>query len=170
MSDNVEVATRSEVIKLPQRKLPSLDFAKKDLKRGEEMLKQLKIRGASAGEIRTAESLTEGAKGLLAAYDYMSKSEGRDFEVEIQVFKLGEVATLCATPGELFAEFGLQIRKELEQLNPLIVGYANGFTGYVLTEQAHSEGGYEALSAFLDADAGAKIVKKVEEIASRLLP
>jgi neutral ceramidase len=165
----VEISTTSEVIKLPQRKLPSIDFVKNDLKHGEEMLKQLRSRGASGGETRVVESLVEGAKGLLAAYDYASKFEGREFEVEIQVFRLGEVVTLCAVPAELFVELGLEIKKDLKAMTPLIVGYANGFIGYVLTEEAYREGGYESLSTFLDASAGKRIIEVVEKLAKSLI-
>jgi neutral ceramidase len=169
MNGEVEVSTTSEVIMLPQRKLPPLDFVKNDLRHGEEMLEQLKARGASGGETRVVESLIEGAKGLLGAYDYASKFEGREFEVEIQVFRLGEVVTLCAVPAELFVELGLEIKKDLKAMNPLIVGYANGFIGYVLTEEAHREGGYESLSTFLDASAGKRIIEVVEKLSKSLL-
>jgi neutral ceramidase len=165
----VGISTTSEVIKLPQRKLPSIEFVKNDLKRGEEMLKQLKSRGASGSETRVVESLIEGAKGLLAAYEFASKFEGREFEIEIQVFRLGEVVTLCAVPAELFVELGLEIKKDLKAMNPLIVGYANGFIGYILTEEAHREGGYESLSTFLDASAGKRIVEAVEKLSKSLL-
>jgi neutral ceramidase len=162
------ISTASEKIRLPQRKLPPLDFIKTDLKRSEEILKKLKTSGASIGQIRVIESMTEGGKALLAAYDQAKKFEGREFEVEVQVFKLGEVAALCAVPVELFVEFGLQIKRELKKAKPLIVGYANGYIGYVLTEEAYTEGGYESLSTLLERDAGTRIVDTVELIVNRL--
>jgi hypothetical protein len=167
-SSEIVISTVSERIKLPQRKLPPLDFVKTDLKRSEEMLGKLKTSGASQGQIRVIESMTEGAKALLAAYDYAKKFEGREFDVEVQVFKLGEVATLCAVPAELFVEFGLQIKRQLKTLNPLIVGYANGYVGYVLTEEAYKEGGYESLSTFLEQNAGTIIVETIERLTNRL--
>jgi hypothetical protein len=167
-SSEIAISAASEIVKLPQRKLPPLDFVKSDLRRGEEMLKQLKTSGASEGQIRVIESMIEGAKGLLAAYDYARKFEGREFDVEVQVFKFGEVVTLCAVPAELFVEFGLQIKRKLKRLNPLVVGYANGFIGYVLTEEAYREGGYESLSTFFEPNAGSTIVETIEEL-SRIL-
>lgn len=168
MMDDLEISTTSEVIKLGQRKLPPLGFVKNDLKRAEEKLKQLRVRGASEGEMRLVRSVTEGAKVLLAAYDYASKFQGREFEAEIQVFKLGEIVTLCAVPAELFVELGLEIKKRLKPMNPLVVGYANGYIGYVLTEQAYREGGYESLATFLDTSAGNRIVEVVEKLSEGL--
>lgn len=167
-SGDIVISTANEVIKLHQRKLPPLDFVKSNLKSGEELLRQLRSRGAPEGEIRVVESLTEGARGLLTAYDYASKFEGREFEVEIQVFRLGDTVTLCAVPAELFVELGLEIKQKLKRMNPLVVGYANGFIGYVLTEEAHREGGYESLSTFLEPDAGARIVGAAEKLARNL--
>jgi hypothetical protein len=167
-SSEIAISTASEKINLPQRQLPPLDFVKTDLKRSEEMLRKLKMSGASDGQIRVIESMTEGAKALLAAYDYAKKFEGREFDVEVQVFKLGGIAMLCAVPAELFVEFGLQIKRKLKTLNPLIVGYANGYVGYVLTEEAYKEGGYESLSTFLEPNAGARIVDTIERLTNTL--
>jgi neutral ceramidase len=168
MSSDISISTASEIIKLPQRKLPSLDFVKSDLMRGEEILRQLKTSGADSGQIRVVESMTEGAKGLIAAYGYAKQFEGREFDVEIQVFRIGDVVTLCAVPAEMFVEFGLQVKRKLRKLNPLMVGYANGFIGYVLTEEAYREGGYESLSTFLEPNAGTRIVETVERLSEKL--
>lgn len=168
MTDDLEIATSSEVVKLVQRRLPALDFIRNDLKRGEEMLKQMRARGASKGETRVVESVTEGAKALLSAYEYASKSQGREFEAEIQVFRLGESVTFCAVPAELFVELGLEIKKKLKRVNPIVVCYANGFIGYVLTEEAFSEGGYESLITLLDASAGSHIVEVIERLSENL--
>nr|MDO8100750.1 neutral/alkaline non-lysosomal ceramidase N-terminal domain-containing protein [Candidatus Njordarchaeota archaeon] len=167
-NNDTTISTANEIIKLRQRKLPPLDSVKSNLKSGMGLLTQLRARGAPEGEIRVVESLTEGARGLLAAYDYASKFEGREFEVEIQVFKLGDTVTLCAVPAELFVELGLEIKRKLKRMNPLVVGYANGFIGYVLTEEAHREGGYESLSTFLEANAGTRMVEEVEKLARSL--
>jgi neutral ceramidase len=168
MSSDITISTTSEVIKLRQRKLPPLDSVKSNLKNGEELLRKLRARGASEGEIRVVESLTEGAKGLLAAYQYASKFEGRQFEVEIQVFRLGDTATMCAIPAELFVELGLETKRRLRRMNPLVVGCANGYVGYVLTEEAHRQGGYESLSTFFESDAGTRIVEAIEKLAEKL--
>jgi len=50
---------------------------------------------------------------------------------EVQLLRLGNNIVLIAVPGELFAEIGLRIRKELNCKHLFIVGYANGYTGYL---------------------------------------
>jgi hypothetical protein len=169
MRDDLEISMSSEVIKLVRRALPPLDFVKNDLRRGEEILRQMRAGRASHGEIRVVESTTEGAKALIAAYEHASKLGQNEYEAEIQVLKLGEVVTLCAVPAELFVELGLEIKKKLRSMNPLVVCYANGFIGYVLTKKAYSEGGYESLITLLDQNAGEMIVNEIEKLG-RMLP
>ena len=43
--------------------------------------------------------------------------------------------------GELFVEFGLQIKKQSPFPYSYIVGYANDYMGYIATEEAFGEGG-----------------------------
>lgn len=50
---------------------------------------------------------------------------------EVQLLRLGDDISLFAVPGELFAEIGLRMRKELDCKHLFIVGYANGYTGYL---------------------------------------
>jgi hypothetical protein len=49
-----------------------------------------------------------------------------------------------------------------------VVGCANGYVGYVLTEEAHREGGYESLTTFFESDAGTRIIEVVEELVQNL--
>ena len=47
-------------------------------------------------------------------------------------------------PGEPMVEFGLRIEKAVaDRAVPVVVGYANGNVGYICTDRAHQEGGYE---------------------------
>jgi hypothetical protein len=51
---------------------------------------------------------------------------------EVQVLRLGEVATVVALPGEAFAEIGLRLKTLLtDQPTPFVVAYANGYCGYL---------------------------------------
>lgn len=57
----------------------------------------------------------------------------RSVRAQVQVLRIGEAATLLAFPGELFAEIGLRLKRELTARYPglCIVGYANGYAGYL---------------------------------------
>ena len=65
----------------------------------------------------------------------------------IQVLRLGEAA-IVALPGEVFVETGLNI-KSASDVGPLfLVSLANGYIGYICTDEALThEGGYETWAA-----------------------
>ena len=65
----------------------------------------------------------------------------------IQVLRLGEAA-IVALPGEVFVETGLNI-KAASNASPLfLVSLANGYIGYICTDEALTqEGGYETWAA-----------------------
>ncbi len=50
---------------------------------------------------------------------------------EVQLLRLGDDIALLAVPGELFVEVGLRMKKELGCKHLFIVGFANGYVGYL---------------------------------------
>lgn len=69
--------------------------------------------------------------------------EGPRIPAEVQALRLGDIAFVSA-PGELFAEIGTAIENTSPFATTIIVGYANDSLGYLCTETAIREGGYEA--------------------------
>ncbi|MCW8129776.1 MAG: hypothetical protein KIS92_05425 [Planctomycetota bacterium] len=69
--------------------------------------------------------------------------DGRTLDSEVQALRLGE-AVLVGAPGELFAEIGVAIENGSPFDPTIVVGYANDNLGYLCTEAAMREGGYEA--------------------------
>ncbi|NLG13732.1 MAG: hypothetical protein GX561_05945 [Lentisphaerae bacterium] len=65
-----------------------------------------------------------------------------EYEVPVQSMKIGTmgIAALC---GEIFVEFGLDIKSRSPFANTMVVGIANGNNGYVATAKALDEGSYE---------------------------
>jgi hypothetical protein len=72
-------------------------------------------------------------------------TDGKTLTTEIQALRLGDVV-LVSAPGELFAEIGVAIEKASPFQHTFVVGYANDSLGYLCTETAIREGGYEASS------------------------
>jgi hypothetical protein len=61
---------------------------------------------------------------------------------EIAGLRLGSAAFVFV-PGELFVEIGLSIRASSSSAPTWVVGYAEDYVGYIPTERAFEEGGYE---------------------------
>lgn len=86
---------------------------------------------------------------------------------EVQALRLGPLG-IAATEAEYFCEYGLRIKEASPHEMTWVVGYANGYVGYVATAQAMVSGGYEvrtARSSKLAVDAGQRIL----EAAVRML-
>jgi hypothetical protein len=113
-----------------------------------------------------------GAEDLLGYV--MMMREGRRIELledeqpaAVQVFTLGGLK-LIGLPGEVFVDFGLEIRKQVKAEMVMIQTITNGcLPGYVCTRQAFLDGGYEADTSLLADDFGEGLVRKALELAER---
>ena len=82
-------------------------------------------------------------------------------EAEVMALAVGD-ALVVGLPGEIFTDFGRQVRAASPFAHTLVVELANGCHGYVPTEQAFPGGGYEtwlARSSKLAPEAGALMVE-----------
>lgn len=62
---------------------------------------------------------------------------------ELQAIRIGPLV-LVAMPGEVVACLGEDIRRALPRHEAWVVGYANGYLGYMVTKEGHRVGGYES--------------------------
>ena len=67
-------------------------------------------------------------------------------DAEVQAFRLGDVAWVML-PGEIFVEFGLDIKLRSPATRTFVTELANGVVGYVPTRRAFERGGYEQRTA-----------------------
>ena len=72
--------------------------------------------------------------------------------------------TWVTFPGELFHEIGQKIKTITHSHYPFIVGYCNGDVGYLPTQQAYSEGGYEPWAAQFDPVTEKIFMKGIEKL------
>ncbi len=89
------------------------------------------------------------------------KAKSPTVDVEVQALRIG-AAAIVSNPAEYFCALGLEIKKDAPWKPALVVELANGYCGYVPTEAAFHEGGYEmrtARSSFLDPVSGEEIVR-----------
>ena len=94
----------------------------------------------------------------------------RQVETEVQVFAIrseqGEMA-IVGLPGEIFVEIGLQIKKSSPFKATMPIELANDWVGYVPTEKAFEEGGYEtelARSSKLAPEAERILIQTAREL------
>lgn len=91
-------------------------------------------------QARTQETVLQG----LRAAQRRSLAQGEQVHsVAASVALLGECA-LVALPGELYNDLGAQIKRDSEYF-VLLLGYTNGYVGYIPTRAAYAEMDYEVL-------------------------
>ncbi len=155
---NGRLGIKSSFLNVPVRKPDQveIDNAKKLLEETVEI---------SPGEL-TAFDLAKGSLDVERVYaqEVIALSQlDRDFEeLELQAISLGEVVFL-GVPGEPFAEIGLAIKRESPFTYTGIVSLASGYSGYIPTEKAFNEGGYEirlARSSKLDRATEKTIIRE----------
>jgi hypothetical protein len=79
-------------------------------------------------------------------------------ELPVTVVALGDDAWLHL-PVELFTSLGLAIRAGSPFARTRVVGYTDGYFGYVADRTAHQAGVYEASASLFDAAAGRRLVE-----------
>ena len=99
-------------------------------------------------ELAAARKLYESKPALpeaewLYARELVLLSEGpRQWEVPIQAMRVGDLGVV-GLPGEVFCEIGLDIKARSPMDATMTVGLANGTVGYVATDEAIDQAGYE---------------------------
>jgi hypothetical protein len=66
----------------------------------------------------------------------------RPLAAKISALRLGQLVLLFI-PGELFVEIGLAVKANAPCPLTFLVGYAEDYIGYIPTDSAFEEGGYE---------------------------
>ena len=77
---------------------------------------------------------------------------------EIHVFKLDSETAIVTMPGELFTEFGIDLKKRSPFSHTMLIELANADIAYIPTLQGFKEGGYEAINSRLMPGSGEKMI------------
>jgi len=83
-----------------------------------------------------------GKKPCIDELPHTSYESGPDTDLRLTVFKIGDLV-ISGISGELFTEIGMEIKKQSPYTETIIVTHCNGSSGYICTDKAFSEGGYE---------------------------
>jgi len=93
----------------------------------------------------------------------------RNLTAPVQLLRLGE-AVIVALPGEIFVEIGLNIKSSSKGEPTFLVSLANGYIGYVCTDEALiDQGGYETWAA-LSSLGGVGTAQAIDDLVSSLFP
>lgn len=159
--DGIPTVVR-DTVELPVRSLPTPAELRAQVEHTEAAWRALADRPA-APETRIARSRYEGAMLLARLHD-----EGLPptMRLPIAVAAFGDVAW-AHVPVELFASFGLAIAAASSFPHTRVVGYTDGYFGYVADAAAHEVQTYEASSSFFDAAAGTALVDAVVTLLRR---
>lgn len=109
------------------------------------------------------------ARDIIGMWEWQKRDGRRELRenVEIQILTVGELA-LAGFPAEIFNEFGHCVREQSPFPATVILEMANGWHGYIPSEEGLARGGYEACLAMqsrLAPEAG----RLMAEAALRLL-
>lgn len=168
--DTAEINVIQRFINLPRRKFLSVKDAAVHLKKAIEKLDHLRTCGASSQEIRTAECDWFGAEETftLAKAAEEGKIESayeKCLPAEIQVISIGKW-NFVGWPGECFTDFALEVKKQCK--DSYVISLANGeLQGYLVTQEAFEEGGYEASNALFGYESGRLLVDYTVELLKR---
>ncbi|MEA3364767.1 MAG: hypothetical protein U9Q79_03920, partial [Candidatus Hydrogenedentes bacterium] len=105
----------------------------------------------------------------LLRVEKMRKAHPKE-RLEIMGIRIAD-ACFWGVPGEYFQEFAMNVKEWSEFPYTCCVELANGYFGYICTEEAFKGGGYEiraAPSSFLAEDTGRRIQKTGERVVAEL--
>ncbi len=103
------------------------------------------------------------ARETIGMWEWQRRAGARELveAVEIQVIAVGNVA-FVGYPGEIFTEFGLETKAQSPFAATFVVELANGWHGYIPTQEAFAHGGYEPRLGYtsrLVPEAGERMVE-----------
>ncbi|HIE95627.1 MAG TPA: hypothetical protein EYG03_30710 [Planctomycetes bacterium] len=139
----------------------------------------LSVRKPDAERVDWASSLVSqpNSKGLhrwsrIYAQEALQLHEFPDrYDVPLQVIRVGDIG-IAAAPCEVFSETGLAIKADSPFPQTMTMELANGYSGYLPSEQQHHWGGYEtwpARSSHLEVAAESRIRKELLHMLKQLL-
>ena len=88
---------------------------------------------------------------------------GGEAEIPVTVVSLGEVAWLH-TPFELFSSIALRIRAASPFAHTRVIGYTNGYFGYLPDHDAYRDGLYESYIALVEQGSADVVVDRCAEL------
>lgn len=90
-----------------------------------------------------------------------------EIEIRLSVLKIGQII-FTAVSGEVMNEIGVKTKELSPYKYTFMISNCNGSSGYLVTEQAYEEGGYEVRSTRVKSGAEKAIIKNLLEMINEL--
>jgi len=161
---DISLTAVSKEVDIKLKKFPTEEEASAGVEESRKAVERLKKDKADYIDTQNANLKNLGAECTLGFIRLIKKGIGIELKedelpAEVQVIGIGD-SRIVALPGEIFVEFGLDIKTRSLHEKTFVITLANGcLPGYVCTKEAYSEGGYEAEASMLTANAGDIIVE-----------
>jgi hypothetical protein len=108
-----------------------------------------------------------GKKRLDNRYPPKGFETGEDVEVRLSALRFGEIV-FTGISGEVMTEIGMQIKEGSPSKAPFVITHCNGSSGYICTDKAFPEGGYEVMVTRLMPGAEKTITDSLLELVYNL--
>jgi len=161
---DVGVAVRRRSVTVTTRELPTPAESRRRAAELEKSWLAAQAAGVPAPQERIARTRYEGSLMLAALAE---AGMPQSVELPIAAVAVGDAAWIHL-PVELFASFGLAIRERSPFAWTRVVGYTDGYFGYVADEAAHRDGVYEASASRFDASGGKTLTDAAVELLRTL--
>lgn len=163
-SDDISIDVKSLETELPQKVYPPIEEAEEAMKKARARFESL--RNADYITMRNAELDKFGAEDIYyLAIEAASGYKDENLPCEIQAVKLGDDTVIIGTQGEIFVDYGLEIKEASSLEKTFVFELTNGILpGYIYTPDAAPEGGYEVGNSTFTPDAGSVIVETAKKL------
>jgi hypothetical protein len=108
-----------------------------------------------------------GKKECKDHFPQLTYESGPDVKIDLITFRIGHLV-LAGISGEVMNEIGTEIKKQSPYANTTIITHCNGSSGYICTDKAFPEGGYEVKVTHLMPGAEKPLTAKVLQMIQSL--
>jgi len=137
---------------------------------GEEVIRVTEnIKTIAVSDIRVIqkEIILPGKKQSNSRMPNVELMPGEDVSLRLSVMKIGHVV-FVGISGELMNEIGVEIKRRSPYKNTIVITHCNGSSGYLCTDKAYEEGGYEPMVSEVMPGTEGLILENVKEMINSL--
>jgi hypothetical protein len=113
------------------------------------------------------EIIASGKKPSPSRMPNVALEVGPDMTIRLSTLRIGHIV-LVGISGELMTEIGMDIKTTSPYKHTYVLTHCNGSNGYLCTDKAYTEGGYEPMVSRTMPGTAEKIRKALREMTNRL--